>query len=169
MPHRQLPKHQRDQLVQDNLLWLEGLFLGLLPDCFHQDCTLSQATILVSALLARFRGRQHTVTSLAEELGKSRSTVQRTIDFWVERGSLRLEPDPDDGRRRRIETTQQGRDRVWRNLERVSQFRMAHFQRLHDLLTTWDLVPEGSNESVRAFLADLTVAIREAAQRHLGQ
>ena len=80
------------------------------------------------------RGAPCTVTQIATETGISKTTVSRAITTLMTNGLLKEQPDPEDGRRRHLLPTADGKAA----LENVNAWLALWADRLRELMATGD-------------------------------
>ncbi|MFC5730310.1 MULTISPECIES: bifunctional helix-turn-helix transcriptional regulator/GNAT family N-acetyltransferase [Nocardioides] len=133
--------------------------------------------LAVSRLLFEIGSRHHTtVRDLREQLGLDSGHVARMLRSLEGEGLVETAPDPDDGRRRLVRLTQDGR-KAWRELDERSEALAAQLvdplttrqqERLAEALATADLLVRAATVQLREVAPGDPVA-REATARYFDE
>jgi len=129
-----LPANLRAKAEQENLEFLESFVVDMIPVLWEHEATILQAQISTLILCGQLRGRSPTVSELTRELGRSRSSVQHSVEKLIDRGRVASTVDPEDGRRRILSIPMSMANEIGAIEELFMKFRLKAYRRLKGIL-----------------------------------
>ena len=102
------------QVTETTIAKFIAKLLEALSKKYGGDATLNEARVIAHCYLSHSLGKTTSITHISSSLGMPTSTAHRAVTNLIKNGWLRDERDPEDGRRRVIQLTNQAVDKgLW--------------------------------------------------------